>query len=124
MLTGCSALTTQPAGNNNDDEPTASLQTLPTELLLDINGYLDYGSALSLLRTSRFFHNLALSDEVGKDDKLDYVLAAEGFRHNGKRLACFVCLRLRGEGEFALGSRTGELREFGGNELGRRCRDC
>lgn len=95
-------------------------------LLIIIEDHLDYGSALALSRTNHFFDDLAPADWISENDKLDYVLAAEGFRQNlrRRRLACFLCLKLRGERRFERKARVKGMQRFGEKELGRRCREC
>ncbi|KAK5110970.1 hypothetical protein LTR85_000680 [Meristemomyces frigidus] len=102
------------------------LEPLPAELLVLIVEDLDYGSALALSRASHFFRRLAPVDWVSDDDKLDYVLAAEGFKQNRRkqRLACFMCFQLRKKKDFHQVLRTKNFAGGGKWELMRQCRVC
>ncbi|KAK4540689.1 hypothetical protein LTR36_009020 [Oleoguttula mirabilis] len=112
----------------NHLSPTRSnrLQALPAELLLLIGESLDYGAALALSRTSRFFRDLSPADWISELDKLDYVLAAEGFKRNKRqrRLACFTCMRVCREKKFLRVYRTKHLARSGYWELLRKCNAC
>ena len=88
--------------------------------------YLDYGSALALTRTNRFFQNQQPPDYISDSDKLDFVLYAEGFKHNlrRRRLACFVCLTVLRPRHFRRQYRIGGHERVGEEELARRCKRC
>ena len=110
----------------NLQSPTQSnrLQLLPAELLLIIIEYLDYGSVLSLSRTNRFFWDTSPADYLVEEDKLDYVLPAEGWKHNRNRLACFLCMKVRGKKHFDKRNQSIFLKKYGESELARRCKEC
>lgn len=70
------------------------LETLPAELRLAIYAYLDYGSAISLSTTSRFFHCDRPCDALTALQKSSFLYIAEISPRNREVLACYKCMRL------------------------------
>lgn len=103
----------------------SALETLPPELRQHIYGLLDYGSAILLSGTSRFFNNDNPVAFVCLEQRSTYVLHAETFPQNKMRLACFRCLRLLPRLGFPLAMRVGAYAQYAGSlEWKRSCRGC
>ena len=100
------------------------LERLPAELRAEVYSYLDYGTLLTLARTSKFFRNDAPEEALPGEQRATYVFYAESFPRNKERLACFGCLKLLPSSRFVEPQRTDDYRPFGSLELERVCFEC
>ena len=104
----------------------SQLESLPPELRIEVYRYLDYGILLRLKSVSRFFWYDKPEENIEREQRATFVYHADTFQHNrkGGRLACYMCLRLRGKNDFSEDRRTGDFKRFGSQETERRCFDC
>ncbi|KAK8254129.1 hypothetical protein IWZ00DRAFT_220664 [Phyllosticta capitalensis] len=89
-----------------------TLGKLPVELRLEIFKQLDYGSAIFLAATNRYFRSMIdpLS-QISDADKTAFLRRAEHFAQHeppsGKGLACYGCFRVKQENLFEPGLYSG-----------------
>ena len=114
----------QGSDESNFRSRQCSLTKLPAELRIKIYSHLDYGSALGLTCTDRFFYRDAPAEAIPKEQRATYVWHAETFMKNKDRLACFSCLRLLGREWFAEEMRKGRFAKYGDIEFDRVCWRC
>lgn len=111
---------------NHDPNRQCGFYTLPGEVRLQVYSYLDYGQALILEQSSRYFYNDRPTAGVDKEQKATFVFHAETFTCNTSkdRMACYACLRVLSRAKFMIEQCTGEHVRFGVLDVERICFEC